>query len=129
MYLIKCSECFYRTLFPFCSCTRMNLVTVSMLCYWHLFYDVYFFTFVFIRFCFNVKRPRIHIGPICKSIIIIILIIIIITRKGFLRKNIVAVLISRIFSLKINKLPIFSESLCLYGQMSSHNEFQLHIMF
>ena len=31
------------------------------------------------------------------------------TRKGFLRKNIVAVLISRIFSLKINKLPIFSE--------------------
>ena len=31
----------------------------------------------------------------------------IITREGFLRKNIVAVL--RTFSLKINKLPIFSE--------------------
>ena len=38
------------------------------------------------------------------------------------------------FFLKINRLPIFSEllkseSLYLYGQMSSHNEFQLHIMF
>ena len=29
------------------------------------------------------------------------------TREGFLRKNIVAVLRSRTFSLKINKLPIF----------------------
>ena len=35
--------------------------------------------------------------------------IIVITREGVLRKNIVAVLRSRTFSLKINKLPIFSE--------------------
>ena len=41
------------------------------------------------------------------------------------------------FSLKINNLPTFSEitqawqcfKLCLYGQMSSHTEFQLQIMF
>ena len=46
-------------------------------------------------------------------------------------------LISRTFSLKINKFPSFSElsqgSQCLkiglYGQMSSHTEFQLYIMF
>ena len=31
------------------------------------------------------------------------------TREGFLRKNIVAVLRSKTFSLKVNKLPIFSE--------------------
>ena len=31
------------------------------------------------------------------------------TREGFLRKNIVAVLRSRTFFLKVNKVPIFSE--------------------
>ena len=46
-------------------------------------------------------------------------------------------MISRTFSLKINKLTTFSEitqmwqclKLCLYGQMSSHTEFQLQILF
>ena len=47
------------------------------------------------------------------------------------------VLRSRTFSLKINKLPTFLKSLkrgnvqrlSLYGQMSSHTEFQLPITF
>ena len=56
--------------------------------------------------------------------------------KFFLRKNIVAVLRLKTFSLKVKKLPILyflksfkCESLSLYSQNSSHNEFQLHIMF
>ena len=44
---------------------------------------------------------------------------------------------SRTFSLKIYKLPTFSEinqvgnvqKLCLYGHIISHIEFQRHIMF
>ena len=50
-------------------------------------------------------------------------------REGFLRKNIVAVLRSRTFLCLYFLKSLKCESLCLYGQMSSHNEFQLRIMF